>query len=124
MLCLFDIASGAELCFASLCQIPFQLNVVVVSKSTNEPNCELTDTFACRFKKDSCDKVSEVVMSRLKSRRSFRSVQKQCCQLLDALGIPHRESEGEGEKLCAILNQQGEKIFTVISSLEYMDQAS
>ncbi len=84
-----------------------QLGVKLVFVVDGEATDMKLQTMLKRFKKDKTDCVSQVVMSRLKSRKTFRSVQKQCCQLLDALGIPHRESQGEGEKLCAVMNQQG-----------------
>ena len=31
----------------------------------------------------------------------------QCCELLDLLGVPHLQSRGEAEALCALLNSQG-----------------
>ena len=65
-------------------------------------------TMTKRYKKETADVISEVVLNRMKSRKNFRSVLRHCTQLLDALGIPHLESEGEGEKLCSILNMKGE----------------
>ncbi|KAK3608521.1 hypothetical protein CHS0354_010376 [Potamilus streckersoni] len=40
-------------------------------------------------------------------RKNFRSYLKECCQLLDLLGIPYIQSHGEAEAMCAHLNAVG-----------------
>ncbi|KAL5007748.1 hypothetical protein ScPMuIL_016554 [Solemya velum] len=41
------------------------------------------------------------------SRRNFKSCLKECCQMLDILGVPHIQSRGEAEALCAALDEAG-----------------
>ncbi|PVD33660.1 hypothetical protein C0Q70_04918 [Pomacea canaliculata] len=41
------------------------------------------------------------------SRSSFQILLKECCQLLNALGVPYIQSQGEAERLCAALSAAG-----------------
>ncbi|XP_045174861.2 uncharacterized protein LOC123536104 [Mercenaria mercenaria] len=41
------------------------------------------------------------------TRRNFNSWLKECCELLEILGIPYIQSKGEAEALCALLNASG-----------------
>ncbi|XP_060556631.1 flap endonuclease GEN homolog 1-like, partial [Ruditapes philippinarum] len=41
------------------------------------------------------------------TRRNFNSWLKECCELLEILGIPYIQSKGEAEALCALLNANG-----------------
>ena len=38
----------------------------------------------------------------------------QCCELLDILGIPYVQSQGEAEAMCAVLNAAGVGLCFVI----------
>ncbi|KAK6190910.1 hypothetical protein SNE40_002676 [Patella caerulea] len=42
-----------------------------------------------------------------RKRSQFTSCLKECCQLLDILGIPHITGKGEAEAMCATLNAAG-----------------
>ncbi|KAH3882245.1 uncharacterized protein LOC127881884 [Dreissena polymorpha] len=41
------------------------------------------------------------------NRRNFNACLKECCELLDILGIPYVQSKGEAEAMCALLNSAG-----------------
>ncbi|KAK7479737.1 hypothetical protein BaRGS_00029013 [Batillaria attramentaria] len=41
------------------------------------------------------------------SRPHLKALLRECCELLDAMGVPYLQSRGEAETLCAVLNQAG-----------------
>ncbi|XP_052801337.1 uncharacterized protein LOC128232037 [Mya arenaria] len=41
------------------------------------------------------------------NRRNFNACLRECCELLDILGIPYLQSRGEAEAMCALLNAAG-----------------
>lgn len=52
-------------------------------------------------------KAKETEANKLPSRSSYKHVQKECVELLNALGVTSIESQGEAEAACAGLNWQG-----------------
>ena len=49
----------------------------------------------------------------LKNKVIFEFLFLQCCELLDILGIPYVQSQGEAEAMCAVLNAAGVCIMEV-----------
>ncbi|KAI0232344.1 hypothetical protein LSAT2_017312, partial [Lamellibrachia satsuma] len=41
------------------------------------------------------------------TRSHFNSVLRECCEMLECLGIPYVQSQGEAEAMCAVLNSEG-----------------